>query len=346
MEITANALAKLINGTLEGDPDVTVSRPAPIEIAGPGDFSFLDNPKYESYAYSTKASILLVHDSFVPNLPVEPTLIRVENVRYALALLLQQFDTAQHRNGVTISEKAYISKNAKIGVGTTVGAFAVIEDGAEVGNDCIIYPQTYIGRNARIGNDCRLYPGVRVHYNCTVGDRCILHANAVIGADGFGYNPGPDHSWLKVPQVGKVVIEDDVEVGACTCIDRAALGNTVIHAGAKLDNLIHIAHGVEVGRNTAIAAQVGVAGSAHLGENVQIGGQAGIVGHVRIADGTRIQAQSGVASAVEKPNSLLFGSPAIGYKDYIRSYAVFKQLPELYKKLHDLENRLKAAGLV
>lgn len=342
MTITAATLAQLLNGTLDGDPNAVVSRPAPIESAAAGDLAFLDSTKYESFAYTTKASVLLVHRSFEPVQPLTTTLVRVDDVRTSLALLLQQFDNAQHRNGIAISEKAYINSSAKIGLGTSVGAFAVVEEGAVVGNNCVIYPQVYIGRNARIGDNCRLYPGVRVHYDCSIGNNCILHANAVIGADGFGFAAREDRTWAKIPQVGKVVVEDHVEIGACTCIDRAALGSTVIRAGVKLDNLVHIAHNVEVGKNTAIAAQVGVAGSAHLGENIQIGGQAGIVGHVSIAEGTRIQAQSGIAAAVETPNSALFGSPAIGYRDYIRSYAVFKQLPDMVKKMQEMERRLKA----
>ncbi|MBK7936237.1 MAG: UDP-3-O-(3-hydroxymyristoyl)glucosamine N-acyltransferase [Lewinellaceae bacterium] len=341
MKVTAAQLAQLLEGSLDGDPNATVSRPARIEEAGEGDFAFLDNIRYESFAYTTKASILLVHRSFQPSQPVSATLIRVDDVRSSLALLLQKFDTENHTNGAAISEQAVVHKSAKIGIGTSVGVFAVIEEGAVIGNNCTIYPQVYIGRNAHIGDGCRLFPGVRIHFDCVIGENCTLHANAVIGADGFGFAPQEDKTWKKVPQVGNVVIENDVEIGACTCIDRAAIGSTVIRQGAKLDNLIHIAHNAEVGRNTALAAQVGVAGSTRLGENCQIGGQVGFAGHLTIADGTRIQAQSGLGSSVEKPNTALFGSPAIGYKDFIRSHVVFKHLPEMQKKVLEMEKKLK-----
>lgn len=341
MKVTAAYLAKLLDGAVDGDPEAMVSRPARIEEAQEGDFAFLDNPRYESYAYSTKASVLLVHRSFQPIQPVKPALIRVDDVRSALALLLQQFDMANQSNGSAISEEAHVHATATIGLGVSIGAFTVVEEGAVIGNNCVIYPQVYIGRNARIGDNVRLYPGVRVHFDCVVGNNCVLHANAVIGADGFGFAPQEDKSWKKVPQVGNVVLEDDIEVGACTCIDRAAIGSTLIRKGAKLDNLIHVAHNAEVGANTVMAAQVGVAGSTRIGESCQIGGQVGFAGHINIADGVRIQAQSGLASSVTEQNSALFGSPAIGYKDFIRAHVVFKQLPELQKKVAELEKLLK-----
>lgn len=343
MKVTAAYLAQLLDGSLDGNPDVTVSKPARIEEAGEGDFTFLDNAKYESFAYSTDAAVLLVHRSFTPVQAVKSTLIRVDDVRSALATLLHQFDPANHTNGngSSIDEKASIHKSVKIGVGTTVGAFAVIEEGAVIGKNCIIYPQVYIGRNAHIGDNTRLYPGVRVQYDCVIGNNCILHANAVIGADGFGFAPQEDRSWVKVPQVGNVVVEDNVEIGSCTCIDRASLGSTIIHKGAKLDNLIHIAHNAEVGNNTAIAAQVGVAGSTRIGDNCLLGGQVGLSGHITIADGTQIQAQSGIPSSIKQPNTALFGSPAMDYKDFIRSHVVFKQLPDLQKKVRELERMIE-----
>jgi UDP-3-O-[3-hydroxymyristoyl] glucosamine N-acyltransferase len=341
MKVTAAQLAQLLEGSLEGDPNATVTRPARIEEAGEGDFAFLDNARYEAYAYTTQASILLANKSFQPTQPVKPTLIRVDDVRSSLAFLLQKFDTENNSNGTDISKQAFVHKSAKIGVGTSVGVFAVIEEGAIIGSNCTIYPQVFIGRNARIGDGCRLFPGARVHFDCIIGDNCTLHANAVIGADGFGFAPQEDGTWKKVPQVGNVVVENDVEIGACTCIDRAAIGSTVIRRGAKLDNLIHIAHNVDIGYNTALAAQVGVAGSTRIGDNCQIGGQVGFAGHLSIADGTQIQAQSGLGSSVKEPNTALFGSPAIGYKDFIRSHVVFKQLPHLQKKVLELEKKLK-----
>ena len=341
MKITAAFLAQLLGGSLDGDPDVQVSRPARIEDAQSGDFAFLDNLKYESFAYSTQASILLVHSSFQPSQPVKPTLIRVDDVRSSLALLLQKFDESNHASRSAIAENASVHPSAQIGIGTSVGAFAIIEEGAVIGTNCQIYPQTYIGRNVRIGDNTRLYPGVRVLFDCTIGDHCILHSNAVIGADGFGYAPQEDRSWIKVPQVGNVIIENNVEIGACTCIDRASIGSTTIRTGAKLDNLIHIAHNVEIGKNSALAAQVGIAGSTRLGDNCQIGGQAGFAGHLSLADGTRVQAQSGVGMNTTEPNATLFGSPAFAFRDFMRSHVVFRQLPDLQKKVQSLEKRLE-----
>jgi len=341
MKVTAAYLAQLLDGSLDGDPNAQVSRPARIEEATPGDFAFLDNIKYENFAYTTGASVLLVHRSFQPSQPVKPTLIRVDDVRSSLALLLQKFDESNQSSGASIAANASVHPSAKIGIGASIGAFAVIEEGAIIGTNCIIYPQTYIGRNVHIGDNCRLYPGVRILFDCVIGKNCILHANAVVGSDGFGFAPQEDNTWVKVPQVGNVVLENDVEIGACTCIDRASLGSTVIRAGAKLDNLVHIAHNVEIGKNTALAAQIGIAGSTRLGDNCQIGGQAGFAGHLTIADGTRVQAQSGIGSNITETNSALFGSPAIGYKNFMRSHVVFKHLPELQKKVLELEKRVK-----
>ncbi len=338
--MTAAQIAHFIGGTVVGDSNASVSRGAPIETAQAGDFTFLDNPKYEEYAYSTQASILLVNNQFQLEKPIKPTLVRTEDVRTALAILLKIIDQANHSNGAAISEKASIHPEAKVGAGTEIGVFTVIEQGAVIGKNCKIYPQVFIGRNVRIGDNCTLYPGVRVHFDCEIGKNCILHANAVIGADGFGFAPQPDLTWTKIPQVGKVVLEDNVEIGASTCIDRASLGSTVIRSGAKLDNLIHIAHNVEVGHNTVIAAQVGVAGSTHLGDNVRVGGQAGFAGHIKIADGTQIQAQSGLAATIETSGTAVFGSPAIGFRDFIKSHVVFKQLPDLQRKVLELEKKL------
>ncbi|MCB0523504.1 MAG: UDP-3-O-(3-hydroxymyristoyl)glucosamine N-acyltransferase [Saprospiraceae bacterium] len=343
MTFTAAQIAQIIGGSVEGDPKASVTRPARIEDAVEGDFVFLDHPKYEPFAYSTQASILLLNKSFAAAKPIKPTLIRVDDVRGALVKLLPVFDESLNSNPAALAEKEQLSihPDAQIGAGTTIGAFAVIQEGAVIGSNCIIYPQVFIGRNARIGDGCRIYPGVRIHFDCVIGNNCVLHANAVIGADGFGFAPQEDGSWNKVPQLGNVVLEDDVEIGACTCIDRASIGSTLIHKGVKLDNLIHIAHNSEVGENSVLAAQVGVAGSTHLGKGLQVGGQAGFAGHLKIADGTRIQAQSGLATNITEPNTALFGSPAIGYRDFIRSHVVFKHLPELQRKVAELEKMLK-----
>lgn len=343
MDITAAQLAQLLNGTLEGDPTATVRQPARIEEAGEGDFAFLDNPKYENYAYTTRASILLVNRSFQPAQPVKATLIRVDDVRSSLAFLLERFNDIVSPNGAPaqVAENAWVHPDVEIGAQTAIGAFTVVEAGAKIGDKCTIYPQVFIGRNVRIGNNCKLYPGVRIHHNCVIGDNCVLHANAVVGSDGFGFAQQEDKSWKKVPHVGNVVLENNVEVGANACIDRAALGSTVLHTGVKIDNLVHIAHNVEVGKNSVMAAQVGVAGSTKIGENVQLGGQTGIAGHLSIADGTRVQAQSGIASSVKEPNQALFGAPAIDYNDYVRAYIVFKNLPELQRRMRALERLLE-----
>lgn len=343
MDITAAQLAHLLHGSLEGDPNATVRQPARIEEAKQGDFAFLDNPRYEAYAYTTKASVLLVNKSFQPAQPVSATLIRVDDVRTSLAFLLEKFNDIVSPNGAPaqVDDKATVHADAQIGTQTAIGAFTVVEAGAVIGSNCTIYPQVFIGRNVRIGNHCKIYPGVRILHNCVIGDHCVVHPNAVIGADGFGFAPQEDKSWKKVPHVGNVVLEDHVEIGANACIDRAALGSTILRSGVKIDNLVHIAHNVEVGRNSVMAAQVGVAGSTKIGENVQLGGQTGIAGHLTIADGTRVQAQSGIASSVREPNQALFGAPAIDYNDYVRAYVVFKSLPELQKKVRTLERILK-----
>lgn len=343
MDITAAQLAQLLNGSFEGDPNATVRQPARIEEAQEGDLAFLDNPKYESYAYTTRASILLVNKTFKPVQPISATLVRVEDVRTSLAFLLEKFSDIISPNGIPaqIDDKASVHPDARIGHQSAIGSFTVVEAGAIIGDNCTLYPQVFIGRNVHIGNNCKLYPGVRVLHNCIIGDNCVLHANAVVGADGFGFAPQEDKSWKKVPHVGNVVLENNVEIGANACIDRAALGSTILRTGVKIDNLVHIAHNVEVGKNSVMAAQVGVAGSTKIGENVQLGGQTGIAGHLTIADGTRVQAQSGIASSVREPNQALFGAPAIDYNDYVRAYVVFKNLPELQKKVRALERMLK-----
>ena len=339
MQLSAKALAQFLNGTVEGDPEVCVSRPSKIEEGGAGTISFLGNPKYEDYVYSTTASVLLVSRSFEARRPIRATLIRVEDVYGAIAQLLEQFGNDNHQTA-EISERAFIHPESQIGKDVAIGAYAVIESGTVIGDGCRIFPQVYIGTGARIGQNATIYPGARILAACEIGNNCIIHANVVIGSDGFGFAPLEDGSYKKIQHVGNVVIEDDVEIGANTTIDRATMGSTIIHTGVKLDNLIQVGHNVEIGAHTVIAAQAGIAGSTKIGKSCRIGGQAGFVGHVQIADGTQVQAQSGIASAVKEPNQYLFGSPAIGYKDFIRSYAVFKMLPALYRKLQKLEKKL------
>ncbi len=340
MKITAKEIASLVGGEVLGNPDVVITRPGKIEEGGEGIITFLANPKYEPYLYQTTASAVLVSRDFEPRQPIQATLIRVPNVQEAVALLLERFGTIdEHPKGIASS--AEIHATARIGQDVAISDFVVIDKEAEIGTGCILYPYVYIGAGVRIGSNTILYPGVKVYRQCAIGNNCIIHANAVIGADGFGFAPQADGSWKKVPQTGKVVIEDDVEIGANTVIDRATMGQTIIRQGAKIDNLVQIAHNVEVGAHTVIAAQAGIAGSAKLGPHCQIGGQAGFVGHIKVAEGTRVQAQSGVAKAVTQPNQALQGSPAFGYMEYNKAYAVFRKLPQLYRKIHELEKQLK-----
>jgi UDP-3-O-[3-hydroxymyristoyl] glucosamine N-acyltransferase len=337
MQISAAQLAHILQGTVEGNPDVTVTHPAKIEEAKTGAIAFLGNLKYESYAYSTGASILLVSNDFQPSQPIGATLIRVTDVYASVAILLEKFGQAQQANNTEISAKAAIHTSVQIGEATAIGDFTVVEENVVIGSSSRIYPQVYVGKNVKIGNKVTLYPGVRIYQDCEIGDNCIIHANAIIGSDGFGFAPNADGTFKKVPQIGNVVIESNVEIGANTTIDRATMGSTIIREGVKLDNLIQIAHNVEIGKNTVIASQTGIAGSTKIGENCMIGGQVGIVGHLKIADKTRIQAQSGVAASITEPNTAWYGSPAIAYSNYLRSFAVFKQLPDVLRRLQGLE---------
>ena len=340
MRVTVAMIAQLVQGDIEGDPQIEIQGPAPIETGTPGTISFLADQKYESFAYTTGASALLVDRQFQPQQPISATLIRVDNVRLAVAFLLKQFDQSKAGSG-TVAAQAFVDDTATLGTGVSIGRFSVVEAGAEIGDGTSIHDQVSIGKGVRIGRNCVLFPGVRIYANCEIGHECMIHSNTVIGSDGFGFVPREDGSYDKVPQVGNVVVEDHVEIGANCVIDRATMGATVIEAGVKLDNLIQIAHNVRIGAHTVIAAQTGIAGSTRIGAHCQIGGQVGIVGHIRIEDGTRIQAQSGVAGAITEKGQAVYGSPAIPYGNYVRSYAVFKQLPELDKRLRKLEKEGK-----
>lgn len=340
MQLSAQEIAKILDGSVEGDPEVLVSGPSKIEEGGPGTITFLANPKYEEFAYSTTASVLLVSQDFQPKKPISATLIRVENVYTALSILLENFGDQTDTN-VGISEYAAVDKSAQIGEDVAVGMFSIIEANARIGAGCRIAAQVFIGRNVELGKNVIVHPGVRIMHSSKIGDNCVLHPNVVIGSDGFGFAPQEDGAYKKIPQTGNVVIENNVEIGSGTIIDRATMGSTIIRSGVKLDNLIQVAHNVEIGENTVIAAQVGIAGSTKIGKNCRIGGQVGFVGHVTIADGTQIQAQSGIASHVKEPNTALFGYPAINYRDYVKSYAVFKKLPELYKRIAELERMIE-----
>ncbi len=340
IKITVREVAGLINGKVEGNPEAILHSFFKLEGAVSGQISFLSNPSYEQHIYNTGATAVIVSTLFNPSQPITTTLIRVENPYAAVAVLLEKFNTCKHPQP-GIHPMSFIDESATLGKEISVGAFSVLSKNAKTGNNVIIYPQVYVGENCVIGNDTILYPGVKLLTGCIVGNNCTIHAGCVIGSDGFGFAPTETENYKKVPQTGNVVIEDYVEIGANTAIDRATLGSTIIHKGVKLDNLIQIAHNVEVGNNTVVAAQCGISGSTKVGKNCMIGGQAGIVGHIRIADGVKIAAQSGVAGNILKKNLIIQGSPSFEIKKYRRSYVSFKKLPEIYSKVLELEKRLK-----
>ena len=341
MTITANQIAVLIKGNIEGSADSAVGGFGRIEEAQNGQLAFLANPKYEDFLYITQASVVIISDRLELKQPVECTLIRVPDPYSAFATLLHYYEQlkTQQLNGV--QEPSFISPNSTRGDNVFIGAFAYIGELSEIGNNVKIFPGVYIGNNVKIGDNSLLHPGVKVYHDCVVGKNVTIHAGSVIGGDGFGFAPQADGSFKKVPQIGNVIIEDNVEIGSNATIDRATIGSTIIRAGAKLDNLIQIAHNVEVGNNTVIAAQAGVSGSTKIGNNVMIGGQAGVVGHIQIADGSKINAQSGVSKSIKTPGSTVTGSPAFDYTSTLRSQAVARNLPEMEKRLTDLENKIK-----
>lgn len=340
MEFTALELCQFLNGTLEGDPLVKVRKPAKIEDGTEGDVCFLANPKYLPYAYSTKASVLIVNNDQLFDQPLKTTIIRVKDAYTSIAKVLEQYKSL---NGISkgVDKLAFISGNAVLGKNIHVGAFAFISDGVVIGDDVQIYPNAFIGRNVKIGSNTTFHAGVIILDDCVIGNNCIIGSGTVIGSDGFGFAPQNDGTYKKVAQTGNVLIEDNVEIGANTTIDRATMGSTIIRKGAKLDNLIQIAHNVEIGENTVIAAQSGISGSTKIGKNCVIGGQVGIVGHIVIADGTKINAQSGVSKSVKQEKSALTGSPAFDYNASMRSQVLIRKLPELYEKLLELEERIK-----
>lgn len=348
MQFTAFQIATLIKGTLEGNPEVKVSKVSKIEEAIEGSLSFVANPKYEEYLYSSKASVIIVNESLKLAAPVSATLIRVADAYMAFALLLEKYNEMVSNAGKNgIEQPSYVSKTASIGKDVYIAAFAYIGENVIIGDRVKIYPGCYIGDNVVINEDSVLYSGVKIYNECSVGSRVFIHSGCVIGGDGFGFAPLNNGSYKKVPQIGNVIIEDDVEIGANTTIDRATMGSTYIRKGVKLDNLIQIAHNVDIGENTVIAAQTGVSGSTKIGKNCVIGGQVGIVGHIHIADGTKINAQSGLSKSVLEANQALNGSPAFDYKSSLRSQAVFRNLPELNQRIMKLEETIaQLAALV
>ncbi|MBL0102793.1 MAG: UDP-3-O-(3-hydroxymyristoyl)glucosamine N-acyltransferase [Bacteroidetes bacterium] len=339
MEFTAKQIGDLLKGRIEGNPDVKVSRLDKIEEGSEGGLTFLANPKYAPFIYTTKASVIIIDESFQLEQPVSSTLVRVENAYQAFVQLLDIYNQIKtDKKG--IEQPSFIASSAKVGENCYVGAFAYIGNNAKLGKNVKIYPQAYVGDNVVIGDNTTLFAGVRIYSDCVIGAEVTIHTGTVIGADGFGFTPNSNNEYKKVAQIGNVIIEDHVEIGANTTIDRATLGSTIIRKGVKLDNLIQIAHNVEIGENTVIAAQTGVAGSTKIGKDCMIGGQVGIVGHITIADKVKIAAQSGVGSSVTTEGEILQGSPAFNIGDYKRTYVVFRKLPALEKKIAELEQMI------
>lgn len=340
MEFTAKTVADYLKGSLEGNPDVKLSGVSPIEQGREGTLAFLSNPKYEKHIYSTGASVVLVNKSFIAEQPLKVTIIRVEDAYKAFASLLDLYQQSiPQKSG--IDSKASVSETARLGDNCYVGDFAYVGEKAIIGNNVKIYPQVFIGDKVKIGDNSILYPGVKIYSDCIVGRNCIIHAGTVLGSDGFGFAPQSDGTYKKIPQIGIVVIEDEVELGANVTIDRATMGSTIVKKGAKLDNLIHLAHNVEIGESTVIAAQAGISGSVKIGKYCMLGGQTGFAGHISIADKVKVGAQSGVPKNVSIEGTALMGSPAFEYSKASRSIAAYKNLPELIQRVNQLEQELK-----
>ena len=341
MVFTAQQIAGYTGGTVEGNPDVVVSTFAKIEEGVEGAISFLANLHYEHYIYDTKSSVVLVNKDFQPTKPVASTLIRVDNAYESVAKLLQLYQSMQEKR-VGIDSLAFIDPIAKIGKDCYIGPFVAIAEGAEIGDGVVLHPHVTVGKNAKIGNNTEIYSNAVIYHDCIVGQNCILHAGCVIGADGFGFAPTPD-GYDKIPQIGIVTIEDNVEIGANTCIDRSTMGSTIIRKGVKLDNLVQVAHNVEVGQNTVMSAQVGVAGSAKVGEWCVFAGQVGIAGHISIGDRTTIGAQAGVpgGNLAKKGGATLMGYPAIEHRKFARNMAALNSLPDLIKEVSQLRKEIE-----
>ncbi len=342
MEFTAAKIAQILEGTVEGNPEISVNTLSKIEEGTNKSITFLANPQYTPYIYTTDASIVIVNRSFVPEKPLKETctLIRVDDAYKAFAMLLDAYNTFK-TNKTGIEPQSYISSSAKLGQQLYVGSFAYIGENVIIGNNVKIYPHCYIGDNVVIKDNTTVFSGVKIYHDCIIGKSCTIHAGVVIGADGFGFAPNQENNYIKVAQIGNVILEDHIEIGSNTTIDRATLGSTIIRKGVKLDNLIQIAHNVEIGENTVIASQTGIAGSTKIGSDCMIGGQVGIIGHITIANKVKIAAQSGVGSSITKEGEILQGSPAFTIGDFKRSYVSFRNLPEISGKIKELEENIK-----
>lgn len=338
MEFSAGQIAEIVKGKVEGNPEVLVSYVSKIEEGKKGTLSFLANPKYTSYIYDTEASIVLVNNDFTPEKKLSTTLIRVDDAYSAFAKLLEVYNKVK-MNKSGVSPKAHISPSAKLGENIYVGEFAFIGDGAEIADNAKIYPQVYVGDNVKIGKETTLFPGSKVYADNVIGNNCNIHSGVIIGSDGFGFAPQGEN-YIKIAQIGNVIIEDEVEIGSNTTIDRATLGSTIIRKGAKIDNLCQIAHNVEIGENTVIAAQTGISGSTKIGKNCLFGGQVGIIGHITIADEVKIAAQSGIGKSIRKQGEIVQGSPAFEIIKYKKSYIHFRNLNSIKDKVDELEKKL------
>lgn len=338
MEFTAEQIANVIGGRVEGNKDAKVHTFAKIEEGTEGAISFLSNPKYTHYLYNTKSSIVIVNEDLELEKDVDATLIRVKNAYESIAKLLQIYEASKPKK-TGVAPQAYIAPSAKLGNNCYVGPFAYVGEGAEIGDGCQIYPHAVIGDNVKVGTNCIFYPNTTIYQGCKIGNNVTIHAGSVIGADGFGFAPGAD-GYDKIPQIGIVVIEDNVEIGANTCVDRSTMGATVIHKGVKLDNLVQVAHNVEIGENTIMSAQVGIAGSTKVGSWCMFGGQVGLAGHITIGDKTFLGAQSGVPGSL-KGGEELIGTPPMNPRAYFKSQAIFRRLPDMYKDLNDAKKKIE-----
>nr|WP_298998686.1 UDP-3-O-(3-hydroxymyristoyl)glucosamine N-acyltransferase [uncultured Allomuricauda sp.] len=339
MKFTATQIAGILEGEVEGNPQITVHKLSKIEEGETGSLTFLANPKYTSYIYSTKASITIVNRDFAPEQELTTTLIKVDDAYKSFSKLLEYYNQAKS-NKVGVEQPSFVSETAKYGDAFYLGAFSYLGDNVNIGNNVKIYPNVYIGENVTIGDNVLIFAGAKIYSESIIGNNCVIHSGAIIGADGFGFTPNEKGEYSKVPQTGNVILEENVDVGAGTTIDRATLGSTILRKGVKLDNQIQIAHNVEIGEHTAIAAQTGIAGSTKIGKYCLIGGQVGIVGHITIGDKVRIQAQSGIGRNV-KDGEVLQGSPALNYGDYNKSYVHFKNLPKLVNTINKIEKKAK-----
>jgi len=342
MEFSAQNIADMLKGKVEGNPDTKVSDVSKIEEGRPGTLCFLANPKYEKYLYTTEASIVIVNNDLQTSEPVKATLIRVPDAYQAFASLLELYNSSKPQK-VGIEQPSSIAASAKLGDDIYVGAFSYISDNVKLGKNVKVYPQVFIGDNVIIGDNSIINPGVKIYHDCRIGANCIIHSGTIIGADGFGFAPqSEENNYKKIPQIGNVIIEDNVEIGANATIDRATMGSTYIRKGVKLDNMVHIAHNVEIGENTVIAAQTGIAGSTKIGRDCMFGGQVGVAPHVIIANGVKLGAQSGVNSSIKKENEVMIGAPVQKYSDFMKCYVVFRRLPELKQDVDALKKKLES----